>query len=164
MDLKNLPQNNFMDSFEKPDNFLSKLDNLKQQLPSILEDFKKYYIFYNKNPDYSEYRQIFENIKNNMQKTTSNLLQIGNEINRNTTILNKQLITLNTKISHEKNKNDKYKKIYGSLKTETKASDELVHNYVDIYNKYYNDNFVLAFGIIFIVATSYRIYLTSYKK
>ena len=34
----------------KPDDFKQQLQVLQDQLPSILDDFKKYYIFYNKNP------------------------------------------------------------------------------------------------------------------
>jgi hypothetical protein len=59
--------------FENPKIFISKLHALHEQLPHILEDFIKYYIFYNKNPDYPEYSQMFANIKGNLNTINSNL-------------------------------------------------------------------------------------------
>ena len=53
--------------------FKEKLETLNNQLPAILDDFKKYYVFYNKNPEYSEYQQMFENIKSNLTKINSDL-------------------------------------------------------------------------------------------
>ena len=45
-----LQQDNSVDDLTKPQVFLSQINTLKEKLPSILEDFIKYYIFYNKNP------------------------------------------------------------------------------------------------------------------
>jgi tRNA A37 methylthiotransferase MiaB len=56
-----LQQDNLTDDLTKPQVFLSQINTLKEKLPSILDDFKKYYVFYNKNPEYSEYQQMFEN-------------------------------------------------------------------------------------------------------
>ena len=137
---------------------MSELNILKDQIPFIFEDFKKYYVFYNKNTDNNEYRQIFENIKNNLQKTSINLVQIGNKINNNTNLLNKELDSLNKQITKEKEKNKKYKKLYGSLETEKNASNELVDDYVKTYNKYYNENFLLMVGILFTVFITHKIY------
>ena len=63
-----LEQDNLIDDLTKPPVFLSKINTLKEKLPSILDDFKKYYIFYNKNPEYTEYQQMFENIKSQQLK------------------------------------------------------------------------------------------------
>ena len=51
-----------------PISLSEKITLLKQQTPAILEDFQKYYVFYNKNPEHNEYQQIFENIKKNMDQ------------------------------------------------------------------------------------------------
>ena len=46
-----LEENNLMDDLKNSKNFLSQINTLKEKLPSILDDFKKYYVFYNKNPE-----------------------------------------------------------------------------------------------------------------
>ena len=37
------------------------IDSVESQVAPLLDDFKKYYVFYKKNPDYSEYKTIFHN-------------------------------------------------------------------------------------------------------
>ena len=59
--------------------FTEKLLVLQQQLPAILADFKKYYVFYNKNPEFDEYKQMFENIQKNLIKTSSDLFVLSND-------------------------------------------------------------------------------------
>ena len=76
-----IQQDNYsIDDLTKPQVFLSQINTLKEKLPSILDDFKKYYVFYNKNPEYNEYQQIFENIKGNLQNINSELFITTNNI------------------------------------------------------------------------------------
>ena len=75
-------QENMMDELPKPEVFLSQINTLKEKLPAILDDFKKYYIFYNKNPEYSEYQQMFESIKGNLQGINSELFMTKNNIEK----------------------------------------------------------------------------------
>ena len=42
------------DNFPHPDQFREKLQTLDSQLLPILADFKKYYVFFNMNPEYPE--------------------------------------------------------------------------------------------------------------
>ena len=55
--------------------FTTKLETLQNQLPAILEDFKKYYVFFKKNPEYPEYQQMFQNIKGNLNTINSDLFK-----------------------------------------------------------------------------------------
>ena len=43
-----LQLNENMNSFEEPQTFTQKLETLQSQLPSILDDFSKYYVLFNK--------------------------------------------------------------------------------------------------------------------
>ena len=36
-----------MDQFEKPEMFSQKIETLQQQLPTILDEFNKYFVLYN---------------------------------------------------------------------------------------------------------------------
>ena len=49
--------NDLHNSLPDPSTFKNNLITLNSQFPSMLDDFKKYYIFFNKNPDYNEYGQ-----------------------------------------------------------------------------------------------------------
>ena len=65
--MSNINYEDSIDNFKTPVIFKEKLKTLNQQLPAILDDFKKYYVFFNKNPEYPEYQNLFENIKANIR-------------------------------------------------------------------------------------------------
>ena len=77
---ENTIQNVDIQDLPNANNFLSKVSVLSNQLPAILDDFKKYYVFYNKTPEYDEYKQMFENIKANLNTTNSSLAKINKSV------------------------------------------------------------------------------------
>jgi Trp operon repressor len=143
-----LEQDNLTDDLTKPQVFLSKINILKEKLPSILDDFKKYYVFYNKNPEYSEYQQMFENIKGNLQNINSELFMTSNNIEKDTENINDRLQKINALIAKEKMKNRQLKKRLGIVEKKYNGSDELISDYKEIYNLDYLTNFALFYGII----------------
>jgi galactitol-specific phosphotransferase system IIB component len=148
-----LEQDNLIDDLTKPPVFLSKINTLKEKLPSILDDFKKYYIFYNKNPEYTEYQQMFENIKSNLQSINSDLFMTSNNIEKDTESINDRLQKINILIRKEKMKNQQLKKRLGIVEKKYNGSDELISDYKEIYNLDYLNNFALLFGVILLGVT-----------
>ena len=140
--------NNLMDDLTKPQIFLSQINTLKEKLPPILDDFVKYYIFYNKNPEYNEYQQIFENIKGNLQKINSELFMITNNIEKGVENINDRLQKIDKLIAKEKIKNQKLKRKLGIVEKKYNGSDELISDYKEIYNLDYLRNFALFYGVV----------------
>ena len=152
-------QDNSIDDLTKPQVFLSKINNLKEKLPSILEDFVKYYVFYSKNPEYNEYQQIFENIKGNLQNINSELFMTSNNIEKDTETINNRLHKINALIAKEKIKNRQLKRKLGIVEKKYNGSDELISDYKEIYNLDYLTNFALIYGVIMltvIMASRFR--------
>lgn len=137
-----------MDDLPKPQVFLSQINTLKEKLPSILDDFKKYYVFYNKNPEYDEYKQIFESIKGNLQTNNSELFMTTNNIEKGTETINSKLQIINRLIVKEKIKNQKLKRKLGIVDKKYNGSDELISDYKEMYNLDYLNNFALLIGIL----------------
>ena len=148
-----LEENNLMDDLKNSKNFLSQINTLKEKLPSILDDFKKYYVFYNKNPEYNEYQQMFENIKSNLQNMNSELFMTSNNIEKDTENINNRLQKINALIAKEKIKNKKLKKKLVYIEKQYNCYDELISDYKDIYNLDYLTNFALFFGVILLAST-----------
>jgi hypothetical protein len=138
-----------LSNYTTPAQFKEKLQALQQQLPAILEDFKKYYVFYNKNPEYDEYKQMFENMKTNLNKINSDLFVLSNNVSSNTDELNKQLIILNALIIQEKHKNRELKRKLGIVEHKSNAADEMITNFREIYESEYLRNWGL-FGCIIV--------------
>ena len=141
------------DNFKTPGIFDEKLQTLNQQLPAILDDFKKYYVFFNKNPEYPEYQNSFENIKGNMSKLSSDLFMLSNDVQSSTDELNKTLFALNVLIQKEKENNHQLKLSLGIVEHKNTAASELISDYKNIYSEGYLRNWALFLSIL-IIGTS----------
>jgi hypothetical protein len=138
-----------LSNYPMQEKFTEKLEVLQQQLPSILEDFKKYYVFYNKNPEFDEYKQMFENMKANLNKINSDLFILSNDVSFNTDELNKQLFYLNALIIKEKQQNRELKRKLGIVEHKSNAANEMITNFREIYESEYLRNWGL-FGCIIV--------------
>jgi len=141
------------ENFKTPGIFKEKLQTLNQQLPAILADFKKYYVFFNKNPEYPEYQTSFENIKTNMIKLSSDLFMLSNDVQSSTNELNKKLFALNVLIKEEKERNHELKVSLGIVEHKNNAASELISDYKNIYSEEYLRNWALFISIL-IIGTS----------
>lgn len=130
--------------------FLSEINVLRSQLPAILDDFKKYYVFYNKTPEYDEYKQMFENIKSNLNTTNSSLVKINMSVETATEEINKELEALNKLIRRERIKNIVLKRRLGREEEKYNGTDEMISNYKEMYELSYLRNWAMFLGILII--------------
>jgi hypothetical protein len=135
-------------NFTQPNSFLAKLKPFQEKLPSILEDFVKYYVFYNRNPEVNEYQQLFDNIKGNLQSLNSGLFVETNNIEKMTEIINEKLLELDKLINREKKMNRELKRRLGIVENKYNGSDEMITNFQDMYEYQYLTNFATLAGII----------------
>lgn len=140
------------DNLKNPQMLKEKLQTLHEKLPAILDDFKKYYVFFNKNPEYPEYQNHFENIKGNLTKIHSELFILSNDVETSTQDINKNLFSLNVLIKQEKERNRMLKRKLGIVENKNTASTELISDYKLIYNSEYLSNWALFFSIFIIGA------------
>lgn len=136
------------------------LTSIQQQIPSILDDFTKYYIFYNKNPEYDEYQRLYYNIKDNMDNLESQVKKTSSSIDEETGKLNDILKTVNQKISKERIKNQYLKRRLGLAENESNGADEMVRDYTTVYNSGYTRNWSLVLGIIGLLVYGVQLYST----
>ena len=141
-------QNSDLNDLVDPQQFIGKLSTLQQQLPSVLDDFKKYYVFYNKNPDYPEYSQMFENIKSNLNTINSSLFTLSNSVDVNTNNISVNLFALNKLIKKEKNINRKLKDKLGIIEHKLDSTDEMIDDYGEMYDERYLRNWALFLCIL----------------
>jgi hypothetical protein len=135
--------------FTSPTTYYNNITTISQQLPSILDDFIKYYVFYNNVPDYPEYQTMFENIKQNINSLNSQLFQITNDVDSSIEKINKSLLSLNALITTEKSKNTDLKQKLGMLNEENKSTFIMITNYDQIYDLEYLKNWSLVISIFF---------------
>lgn len=144
--------------FIQPNKFTQELNELRTQLPSIISDFKKYYVFYNKTPEYQEYQTMFENIKSNLTNISSKLFSLSNEVQGNIDKINITFSEQDDLIKIEKEKNSKLKSKLGIIEDKSNASFELISNYKDIYNSHYLRNWGIILSTLVIISTITKVY------
>jgi hypothetical protein len=144
---------NTLSEYTKTSQFTTKLKTLQEQLPAILDDFKKYYLFYNVNPENQEYQRMFENIKSNLNHVNSELFTLSNDVQNETDGVNKQLFSLDVLIKKEKSQNKKLKKSLGIAEHQNNAAGEMIDDYTDIYNTGYLRNWAIFLSILVAGAT-----------
>ena len=123
------------------------IKTLEEKLPAILDDFKKYYIFYNKTPTYNEYQTIFENLKSNLDSINSELFDISTKVENSSQFISDQLLKMNILIEKEKSKNTTLKSNTHDLNNKYHGSKEMINEYKQIYNNKYLRNISLFVGI-----------------
>ena len=140
---------NITDNLPNPEQFTNKLSELQGKMGPILEDFQKYYVFYNKNPEYPDYQSMYNNAKANITQVVSDLFTLENAVQSNTDKINKALVELNVLIKAEKEKNRELKRKLGITETENNAAMELIDNYKEMYDSGYLRNWGLGISILF---------------
>ena len=119
------------------------LEIIQEQLPSILSDFKKYYIFYNKNPEYPEYHNFFENIKTTLNQTNSKIFVLSNEVEEKINDINKKFKELDKLIKETKIQNKKLRLKNNIVENKANASNELINDYNNMYDVDYLRNWAI---------------------
>jgi hypothetical protein len=144
-----------------PTQFTQQLETLQSQLPAILADFTKYYVFFNKNPEYPEYEQFFQNIKSNLNNVNSKLFMLSNDVQSNTDKINEKLFALDFLIRIEKNKNIELKSKLGIVEHKNSAASELIYDYKEMYESGYLRNWALFLSIVVVGITISKTFKSS---
>lgn len=136
------------ENFESPKRMIELLQTLQEQMPHILDDFKKYFILYNKDPNFPEYQSMFENVKQQLNKLSASLFMISNDVDSNTDKINKKFFELNASIKEEKKRNILLKRKLGIIEQKGNSSDEMIDNFNEIYDMGYLRNWGLLLSVI----------------
>jgi hypothetical protein len=135
------------------------IKTLQEKLPAILDDFKKYYVFYNRNPDYDEYISHFNSVKNNLNSVNSQMFTLSNDVQTNIDAINEILLNLNNSIGQMKTENSKTIKKLKGIKEKYNAADELIMDYKSMYEYNYLRNWGLLLSIFiagFSISRAYK--------
>jgi hypothetical protein len=142
----------------------NKINTIEEKLPAILDDFKKYYVFFNKTPTYSEYQQIYQNLKNELDSINGELLKVLNELGANTQKISDSLLQVNILIEKEKAKNIALKALENSVNNKYNGSTTMIDEYKQIYNENYLNNVFLFIGIIVGIITLIKVFTGNSTK
>jgi hypothetical protein len=130
--------------------FDEKINTIKTQFFSALDDFKKYYVYYNKNPEVNEFQNYYVNSKGQLQTMSRDLFLTTNNIDKNIEILDKKMSVVSLKLKDEKKLNDDLKTLLKNLQNTKDGSTILIDDSKEAYNTQYYHNWEMIVGILII--------------
>jgi hypothetical protein len=130
--------------------FGEKITNIHDQFFSALDDYKKYYVYYNKNPEVNEFQNYYANSKSQIQNISKTLILITNGIHKSIEILDKKMSTVGVKLQTEQKLNENLMKLYNSLENTQNGSEILIDDAKESYNTQYRYNWEMFIGLFII--------------
>jgi len=135
----------------KAQHFEEKIKGINSSFLSALDEFKKYYVYYHKNPEVNEYSNNFVNSKNQLQQLSGEMFTVTNNIQKNIEELDNGITIVSDKLTKEKNKNKELEKLAIGLKGTKDGSSMLVDDTKREYQHLFFQNFEVFIGILIIL-------------
>jgi hypothetical protein len=133
---------------EEANQFNEKINNINAQFFSALDDFKKYYVYYNKNPEVTEFQNYYANSKGQLQSLSKELVTTTNNINKSIESLDAEMSSNAIQLEREKKKNKELTKLVFNLENTQNGSEILIDDTKVNYNIQYYKNWELIAGIL----------------
>lgn len=135
-----------------------KLTTLSDTFFSVLDDFKKYYVFTNKNPEVNEYQNYFMNNKSQLQNINKEVVLLSNDIRKDMELLNNAITRINIQLYDEKELNGELLKLINNLKNSNNGSNLLLDETTAIYNTQYlyNSELLITCIILLVLIVSHK--------
>jgi len=131
--------------------FNEKINTIKSQFFSALDDFKKYYVYFNKNPEVNEFQNYYANSKGQLQTMSRELFLTTNNIHQNIEELDEQMSSISVKLEEEEKLYKKLMELLQNFDNTHNGSKILIDDSKKKYNIQYYKNVELFIGIIIII-------------
>jgi hypothetical protein len=131
--------------------FNDKIESIKSQFFAALDDYKKYYVYFNKNPEVNEFQNYYANSKGQLQNLSKDIFVTTNNIDKNIETLDTQIKGTAVKLEQEKELNGKLVKLLADLEGTHESSEILIDDSKMEYNTKYYNIIQIAIGIIILI-------------
>ena len=130
--------------------FNEQINNIKSQFFSALDDFKKYYVYYNKNPEVNEFQNYYTNSKSQLQTMSKDLFLTTNNIDKNIEILDNEMLDISIKLEKQKKLHKEMTELINNLQNTQNGSEILIDDSKTKYNLQYYKNIELFIGMLMV--------------
>lgn len=138
--------------------FDEKIKGIQNIFFSALDDFKKYYVYYNKNPEVDEYQNFFATSKGQLQELNSDIFLITNNIQKNIKDLSTEMTEISNNLNYEKKLNAELLSLINNIQTTEDGSAIMIDDVKYEYNMQYYKNWELFIGIIVFTGMSIKMF------
>jgi hypothetical protein len=130
--------------------FDDKINDIKTSFFSALDDFKKYYVYYHKNPEVDEFQSYYSNSKGQLQSMSKEIFMTTNSIDKNIESLDKEMLSISLKLEDEKKLNKEMMAILTNLQNTKNGSEIMIDDSKEEYNIQYYKNVEILIGILLV--------------
>jgi len=131
--------------------YQEQINNKANSFLSALDDFKKYYVYYNKNPEVQEYNKNFTDSKEQLQTLSSDVFEITNTIQRKIEEKNRAMSGIEMKLKRQKVLSQEQEKIVNNLKSVQSGSSVMIDDSKKDYIFNYYKNLEIFIGILILL-------------
>jgi len=128
--------------------FDEQINNIKTQFFSALDDFTKYYVYFNKNPEVNEFQNFYANSKSQLQTMSRQLFLTTNNIDKIIEEIDKQVSSISIKLEGEEELYKKLMELAENIDNTQDGSQILIDDSKKKYNDQYYKNIQIFIGII----------------
>ena len=128
--------------------FDEQINNIKTQFFSALDDFTKYYVYFNKNPEVNEFQNFYANSKSQLQTMSRQLFLTTNNIDKIIEEIDKQVSSISIKLEGEEELYKKLIELAENIDNTQDGSQILIDDSKKKYNDQYYKNIQIFIGII----------------
>ena len=132
----------------KSHQFDEQINNIKTQFFSALDDFTKYYVYFNKNPEVNEFQNFYANSKSQLQTMSRQLFLTTNNIDKIIEEIDKQVSSISIKLEGEEELYKKLMELAENIDNTQDGSQILIDDSKKKYNDQYYKNIQIFIGII----------------
>jgi len=131
--------------------YQEQINNKANSFLSALDDFKKYYVYYNKNPEVQEYNKNFTDSKEQLQTLSSDVFEITNTIQRKIEEKNRAMSGIEMKLKRQKVISQEQEKAVNNLKSVQAGSSVMIDDSKTDYIFNYYKNIEIFIGILILL-------------
>jgi hypothetical protein len=139
--------------------YTEQLDTLKSQLNAVLDDFKKYYIFSKKNPNYADYISAFAKTQSDINSINASLFRLYSAADSELQKLIEEGKVISKEISGKKEELENIKMKLQEIARDNNGSHILIENYKELYKHQYIRNLTLFLGIILVLRVTFNVFI-----
>ena len=128
--------------------FNEQINNIKKQFFSALDDFTKYYVYFNKNPEVDEFQNFYANSKSQLQTISRQLFLTTNNIDKIIEELDNKVSSISIKLEGEEELYKTLMELAENINNTQDGSQILIDDSKNKYNDQYYQNIQIFMGII----------------
>jgi hypothetical protein len=139
-----------MTEYSQSEMIEERIEAIKSTFASVLDDYKKYYVFYHAHPEVNEYQNYYLQSKNQLNNLVKELFEISKSIHIKIGELSDETSDTYNSLKEERMNYDNLSKKVSNLTGTKNGSEMLIDDFKEKYNEQFYNNIELFLGCLLV--------------